>query len=573
LAFSPVSLIIPQYQNPADNTPASGFVMKAFKAGTTTNISMATNSTGSTTFTSVALNSSGYPEHLSEQIIPYIDQKYKLSFFADQANADANTNPVWSIDNNTPITVLGDFTVDDAVSGGVTNVISQTHTTTGTPTVGIGVGQTFIVETGVDNNETGMIIEAVTTNITATSEDFDYVLKLMKAGAAAAEVLRVNSLGVLKPIAQVQQIKGADVASATALPVLTDGNYFDVTGTTTVTSINTTKPGTVIGLHFDGALILTHDATNLILPSAANITTAAGDEALFVEYATGDYRCLVYTRASGEAVVTNLVNDLTPQLGGDLSANSNQIQWSKGADVASATALPVLTDGNYFDVTGTTTITSINTTAVGTVIKLHFDGILTLTHDATNLILPSAANITTAAGDEFEFLEYASGDYRCTAYVLASGRAVITTESVTDQEVVVTTGNGHGSSSTNIRRFTTTQTDVGSDITYADSSTLGGTFTINTAGIYAMFYSDADASASGSFGISVDSSQLTTSIVSITAADRLGVTHNITGNLANSLSIVASLSSSAVIRAHTDASTDSTSASDVVFRIRKIGTV
>jgi hypothetical protein len=119
-----------------------------------------------------------------------------------------------------------------------------------------------------------------------------------------------------------------------------------------------------------------------------------------------------------------LIGDTDPTMGGPLNSNSHQIQWSKGADVASATALPVLTDGNYFDVTGTTAITSINTTKIGTIVKLHFDGILTLTHHATNLILPGAANITTAAGDEAEFIEYATGDYRCTNYSRASGGAV-----------------------------------------------------------------------------------------------------------------------------------------------------
>ena len=124
--------------------------------------------------------------------------------------------------------------------------------------------------------------------------------------------------------------------------------------------------------------------------------------------------------------VFDLVKDLTPQLGGDLDANGHQVQWSKGADVASGTALPVLTDGNYFDVTGTTTVTSINATGgAGTVIKLHFDAILILTHHAADLILPGAANITTAAGDEAEFVEYASGDYRCTNYSKASGVPVI----------------------------------------------------------------------------------------------------------------------------------------------------
>jgi hypothetical protein len=58
---------------------------------------------------------------------------------------------------------------------------------------------------------------------------------------------------------------------------------------------------------------------------------------------------------------------------------------------------------------------------IGTVIKLHFDGALTLTHHATDLILPGGVNITTAAGDEAEFVEYASGDWRCTSYFRAGG--------------------------------------------------------------------------------------------------------------------------------------------------------
>ena len=97
--------------------------------------------------------------------------------------------------------------------------------------------------------------------------------------------------------------------------------------------------------------------------------------------------------------------------------------WTKGADVASAAAL-TLGDGNYFDITGTTTVTSIVTKGIGTTIKLHFDAILILTHSATDLVLPGGANITTAAGDEFEFTEYATDDWRCTSYALASGTAV-----------------------------------------------------------------------------------------------------------------------------------------------------
>ena len=129
--------------------------------------------------------------------------------------------------------------------------------------------------------------------------------------------------------------------------------------------------------------------------------------------------------AIGTDVLGNLVEDTTPQLGGALDANGQQIREGKGADVASATVLTLGIQGNYFDVTGTTTITSIGTLAVGTRVTLHFDAALTLTHDGSNIILPGGASITTAAGDEATFIEYATGQWRCTSYTKASGLPIV----------------------------------------------------------------------------------------------------------------------------------------------------
>ena len=134
----------------------------------------------------------------------------------------------------------------------------------------------------------------------------------------------------------------------------------------------------------------------------------------------GDLIGVVIAFSGNNGAINNIVEDTSPQLGGDLDANGHQVQWSKGADVASNGALAVGTDGNYFDVTGTTTITSINSTGgAGTLIKLHFDGACQLTHHASNLILAGAENFTTEAGDELEFVEYGSGTYRQTGWCLA----------------------------------------------------------------------------------------------------------------------------------------------------------
>jgi hypothetical protein len=181
--------------------------------------------------------------------------------------------------------------------------------------------------------------------------------------------------------------------------------------------------------------------------------------------------------------IGDVIDDTTPQLGGDLDANGAQIQWSKGADVASATALPVLTDGNYFDVTGTVTVTSINATGgAGTLIKLHFDAILTLTHHATDLILPSGASITTAAGDEAEFIEYAAGDYRCTNYSKASGEAVVGVSSVSLDSPSIT-GTLSLDNGGNVSHTISNWSD---DITYVITPTNCTVGSINTSGIFVV---------------------------------------------------------------------------------------
>ena len=48
---------------------------------------------------------------------------------------------------------------------------------------------------------------------------------------------------------------------------------------------------------------------------------------------------------------------------------------------------------------------------------MRFDGILTLTHNATSLILPGAANIVTSASDVAIFVSFGSGNWRCVSFL------------------------------------------------------------------------------------------------------------------------------------------------------------
>jgi len=95
-------------------------------------------------------------------------------------------------------TAFSTYTEDDAFNNSVVYPITLTHTTTGTPAAGIGTGLRFITETSSGNNEIGGLIDVVTTDVTSTSEDFDFVFKTMAAGATAAEKLRIKSTGDLE---------------------------------------------------------------------------------------------------------------------------------------------------------------------------------------------------------------------------------------------------------------------------------------------------------------------------------------------------------------------------------------
>lgn len=172
----------------------------------------------------------------------------------------------------------------------------------------------------------------------------------------------------------------------------------------------------------------------------------------------------------------------------------------------------------------------------------------------------------------------------CIVMVMCTGTAFSTIEMalpVSDQHVIVTTGNGHGSTNTKIRRFTTTLSSAGSAITYADSSTGGGSFTINEAGLYEIAYTDGTTGSNvrTGLGLSLNSAELTTNIESVTAANRVGmvVAYNPSGGggtvgLAN-LTVTSRFAAADVVRAHSGLTSlpNNTDAAYTRLSIRKVG--
>lgn len=85
----------------------------------------------------------------------------------------------------------------------------------------------------------------------------------------------------------------------------------------------------------------------------------------------------------------------------------------------------------------------------------------------------------------------------------------------------VHTGNGHGSSSTMKRRFSTTVTNTGQSVawTYTDSATLGAKVTFILPGLYNISYSEL---ATKQFGLSKNQASAGTTVFdSLTAAEKL----------------------------------------------------
>lgn len=117
-----------------------------------------------------------------------------------------------------------------------------------------------------------------------------------------------------------------------------------------------------------------------------------------------------------------------------------------GSTIASAATVNIgAANAEYLAVSGTTTITAFDSVAAGVYRVLKFDGALTLTHNATSLILPGGASITTAAGDVAGFRSLGSGNWRCEWYQRASGAALAAAASSLTGQVAVSNG-GTGAS-------------------------------------------------------------------------------------------------------------------------------
>jgi len=188
-------------------------------------------------------------------------------------------------------TVLTAHTLD-ASTGGVVFPDNTTQTTAAAP-AGSDT-QVQFNDGGAFAGDAGLVFNKTTNALTTTG-------LLTAAGATLSSTLTMTAAAINGAVR-------VDVASATTCAIgAAASNYVRITGTTTITGMGTVASGIYRDVVFAGALTLTYNATSLILPTAANIVTVAGDTAGFVSDGSGNWRCLYYTRASGQPVAANPV--------------------------------------------------------------------------------------------------------------------------------------------------------------------------------------------------------------------------------------------------------------------------
>jgi len=262
----------------------------------------------------------------------------------------------------------------------------------------------------------------------ATHDIYEIIFTNANTGSST---ININSLGAktLKKSVSTNLASG-DILAGQSFIIVYDGTNFQVIGiggggSFTLTDGNgTTANGTAVDLGgpLTANAIIDGD-TNTYSVEFINLNE-------FWAIANGDMSL------AGDAIGMDSAREITLNAGTAVYIGASALNEVQGANIASATTTDIgAATGNYINVTGTTTITGLGTIQEGSRRIVTFTGILTLTHNGTSLILPTAANITTAAGDVAEFVSLGTGNWKCTNYQRADGTALVGASSLSQSDV------------------------------------------------------------------------------------------------------------------------------------------
>ncbi len=317
--------------------PLNGGSLQFYSPSTTTPKNTYTDSTKATPNANpVILDSAGRPTSSGTPINIYLDGSYKIVVSDSASNTIRTVDPINTLGqlintrssaaNDTIAVGDRDFILEADASGG-----SHTITVLAAATAGAGFrfgvqkidssANTVTIDFNASETGNGALTYVFTTQWDTLFFTCDGTQWIIEEHNKLQGLTVVNNVAIGGTLAvtgvttlsnALNEKKGADVASATSTPIgAATGNYINVTGTTTITSFDTIQAGTRRIVNFTGALLLTYNATSLILPGAVNITTAAGDIATFVSLGSGNWVCVNYTKSVNLPIVNVVVQTFT----------------------------------------------------------------------------------------------------------------------------------------------------------------------------------------------------------------------------------------------------------------------
>ncbi len=207
--------------------------------------------------------------------------------------------------------------------------------------------------------------------------------------------------------------------------------------------------------------------------------------------------------------LASLNQDIQTRLTRNGDKMAGALDWNTPVTVASSATVNLgATTSNIVTVSGTTTITSFGSALAGVERTVFFSGSLTITYNATSMLLPMGTDITTTAGDVGVFVSTGSGNWYCKSW---------------NHDLIPT------SATSNYFRGDKTWTDFGASVR---SSLLTGLSTVTNAAIVA---GDSVLAALGKLQAQISTKQVSlvsgTNIKTINNTSVLG-----SGNIQTSLS-------------------------------------
>lgn len=136
--------------------------------------------------------------------------------------------------------------------------------------------------------------------------------------------------------------KGADIASATTTDLgAVQGLFHDITGTTTITGFGTVAAGVWKVLKFEGAILLTYNATSLILLGGANRLVGNGDIGVYVSEGSGNWReeSFQYAAKPGFLAFKSSNTANVVGAGADYTVICDTEVYDRGGDYANGTGI------------------------------------------------------------------------------------------------------------------------------------------------------------------------------------------------------------------------------------------